>query len=53
MGVVTLKINGIEVGADSEQTILDVAKANNIVIPTMCFVEGLTPWGGCRLVLLM
>lgn len=49
MGVVTLKINGIEVGADSEQTILDVAKANNIVIPTMCFVEGLTPWGGCRL----
>lgn len=49
MSVVTLTINGVEVGADSDQTILDVAKAHDIHIPTMCFLEGLTPWGGCRL----
>ncbi len=49
MSVVTLTIDGQEVGADSDQTILDVAKAHSIHIPTMCFLEGLTPWGGCRI----
>ena len=49
MTVVTLEIDGIQVGANSDQSILDVAKVHDIHIPTMCFVEGLSPWGGCRL----
>jgi len=31
------------------RTILEVARANRIAIPTLCYFEGLTPWGGCRL----
>lgn len=31
------------------QTILQVARANGIHIPTLCYLEGLTPWGGCRM----
>ncbi len=31
------------------QTILQVAQDNGIYIPTLCFIEGLPPYGGCRL----
>ena len=31
------------------RTILEVARANRIAIPTLCYLEGITPWGGCRL----
>jgi bidirectional [NiFe] hydrogenase diaphorase subunit len=30
-------------------TVLDVAKRAGIEIPTLCYVEGLSIWGGCRL----
>jgi len=50
-GVVTLKINGKEVGARSSETILEIARENGIYIPTLCFLEGLSRWGGCRLCL--
>ncbi len=47
--VVTLKINDQDVSAQSDQTILEVARENDIFIPTLCFLEGLSGWGGCRL----
>lgn len=31
------------------QTILQIANANGIYIPTLCHVDGLTAYGGCRL----
>ena len=31
------------------QTILEVAKKYKIYIPTLCYIEGLPPYGGCRL----
>lgn len=46
--VVTLKIDGNNCSASSDQTILEVARENGIRIPTLCFLEGLTGWGGCR-----
>jgi len=49
--VVTLKLDGRDVSARSDQTILDVARENNIPIPTLCFLEGLSGYGGCRLCL--
>ncbi len=49
--VVTLKIDGRDFGARDDETILEVARQNNIQIPTLCFLEGLTGWGGCRLCL--
>jgi bidirectional [NiFe] hydrogenase diaphorase subunit len=47
--VVTLKIDDKEFSARSDETILEIAKQNNIFIPTLCFLEGLTGWGACRL----
>lgn len=49
--VVTLTIDGKDVSARSDETILDVARQNNIEIPTLCFLEGLSGWGACRLCL--
>jgi len=46
---VKLKIDNIEVSVPEGTTILNAARANGIVIPTLCDVEGLTGYGGCRL----
>ncbi len=47
----TLKINGIDIGARADETILDLARENNIPIPTLCQIDGLTDIGACRLCL--
>jgi bidirectional [NiFe] hydrogenase diaphorase subunit len=49
--VKTLTIDGREVGAREEQTILQVARENGIFIPTLCDLAGLTTVGACRLCL--
>ncbi len=46
---VTLTINGKELTAENGQTILELARANNIYIPTLCDYPGLPPHGSCRL----
>ena len=51
MSVVTLTINGHLVSADQDETILQAARAAKIPIPTLCYVEGLSAHGGCRLCL--
>src|SRR5690606_10220576 len=47
----TLKINGRDVSAREDETILDVAYENGVFIPTLCQIEGLTVSGACRLCL--
>ena len=47
--MITLRMNGLEVQAEEGSTLLDVAKFYGLEIPTLCFHEGLTPHGGCRL----
>jgi bidirectional [NiFe] hydrogenase diaphorase subunit len=49
--VKTLAIDGREVGAREDQTILEVATENRIFIPTLCNLPGLTTVGACRLCL--
>ena len=49
--VITLVIDGREVGAHEDQTILEVARENGIDIPTLCHLEGLMPIGACRICL--
>lgn len=44
-----LNIDGKEVTGFSGQTILDVAKENDIFIPTLCFDERMDIYGGCGL----
>lgn len=45
----TLKIDGRDVTATLGQSILQVATDHGITIPTLCYLEGLSVWGGCRL----
>ncbi|HEY3375467.1 MAG TPA: bidirectional hydrogenase complex protein HoxU [Candidatus Aquicultor sp.] len=47
----TLKIDGRDVAGGENQVILDVAREHNIFIPTLCYIEGLSVSGGCRLCL--
>jgi bidirectional [NiFe] hydrogenase diaphorase subunit len=45
----TLQIDGKDVSCRSGQTILEVAREHGITIPTLCQLDGLSTWGGCRL----
>ena len=44
----SIKINGSEYLANTDETILDVSKRNGIEIPYLCFKEGMRPDGNCR-----
>lgn len=45
----TLKINGKKVTVGDDATILDATRAAGVAVPTLCHLEGLEPWGGCRM----
>jgi bidirectional [NiFe] hydrogenase diaphorase subunit len=49
--VKTLIIDGKDVSGRAGQTILEVARENNIDIPTLCHLDGLGDVGACRLCL--
>ena len=49
--VKTLTIDGMAVGAREDETILELAQANGIFIPTLCHLEGVHDIGACRLCL--
>ncbi len=49
--MINLKINGLEVKAEEGWTILDTTKFYGLEIPTLCYDEGLSTYGGCRLCL--
>jgi len=51
VNVIKLKIDGIEVNVPEGTSILKAAKDSGIIIPTLCNLEGLTSYGGCRLCL--
>jgi len=45
----TLTINGLEVSVDEGMTLLEAATFLGFPIPTLCHMEGLSPYGACRL----
>ena len=47
--MINLKINGIEMSVDRGTTLLEAAQFLGLPIPTLCHMEGLTPFGACRL----
>ncbi len=49
--VKTLVIDGIPVSARADQTVLEVARENNLYIPTLCHLDGLSEAGACRMCL--
>jgi coenzyme F420 hydrogenase subunit beta len=49
--MITLKINGVAVQAERGTTLLEAAQFMGFPIPTLCYMEGLSPYGACRLCL--
>jgi len=49
--VITLTMDGHDISARGDQTILQVARENNMYIPTLCHLTGLSRVGACRLCL--
>ncbi|MCK4250917.1 (2Fe-2S)-binding protein [candidate division WOR-3 bacterium] len=49
--MITFKLNGLEVQVEDGSTILEACKFYGIEIPTLCYNEGLSSYGGCRLCL--
>jgi len=47
--VINLTINGKPITAKEGQTILRAAQDNNIYIPSLCYLEGVHQFGGCRM----
>ena len=47
--MITLIINGKKIKAQEGKTILEVARENDIHIPTLCYNDALVPSGNCRL----
>lgn len=47
--MITLKINGLPVTLEEGTTILEAAEFLGFPIPTLCHMDGLTPYGACRL----
>jgi len=49
MSEILLQIDGMEVKAKEEMTILEAAQSAGIFIPTLCHHEVLQPYGACRI----
>ena len=47
--MITLTINGIPATVEPGTTLLEAARYLGIEIPTLCHMDGLTPYGACRL----
>ena len=48
-GTIELIIDEQQVSAHEGETVMDVARRNKIHIPSLCYLEGLSVWGACRL----
>ena len=49
--VVTLELDGYPVSARDDQSIIEVAGENKVFLPQLCYLAGLSEYGGCRLCL--
>ena len=45
----SLMINGLQVSVPDGTTVLEAARLIGLGPPTLCFMEGLSPYGACRL----
>ncbi len=51
MAIVTLTMNGEQVSAKDDETLLQIARQHKIDIATLCHLDGLSDVGACRLCL--
>ncbi len=50
---ITLTIDGMEVQGTAGQTIMEAADATGVYIPRLCAMDGLVPFGSCRVCTVM
>jgi NADH dehydrogenase/NADH:ubiquinone oxidoreductase subunit G len=51
MPAIEIFINDIKVSCEAGMTVLEATKAAKVDLPTLCYMEGLTTVGACRLCL--
>ncbi|MDD5306633.1 MAG: 2Fe-2S iron-sulfur cluster-binding protein [Deltaproteobacteria bacterium] len=49
--MITLNINGLNVSVEEGTTVLEAARFIGFPIPTLCHMDGLSPYGACRVCL--
>jgi bidirectional [NiFe] hydrogenase diaphorase subunit len=49
--MIAIILNGVEVQVEEHWSVLEATKFYGLAIPTLCYHEGLSPFGGCRLCL--
>jgi NADH dehydrogenase/NADH:ubiquinone oxidoreductase subunit G len=47
--MINLTLNGLEISVEEGTTLLEAAQFYGFPIPTLCYMEGLSPYGACRL----
>jgi len=47
--MISFTLNGLKVSVEAGTTLLEAAKFYGFPIPTLCHMEGLSPYGACRL----
>ena len=47
--MISFTLNGLDVSVEEGTTLLEAAKFYGFPIPTLCYMEGLSPYGACRL----
>ena len=47
--MINLSINGLNVSVEEGTTLLEAARLMGFPIPTLCYKDGLSPYGACRL----
>ena len=47
--MIKLNINGLDISVEKGTTLLEAARFLGFPIPTLCHMEGLSPYGACRL----
>ncbi|MBI4723046.1 MAG: (2Fe-2S)-binding protein [Candidatus Stahlbacteria bacterium] len=47
--MITIRLNGVDVKVEEGWTVLEACKFYGIPIPTLCYNDGLSPYGACRL----
>lgn len=49
VSLVTIYLDGREVRVPEGVTVLEACRMEGIHVPTLCYLEGLSSWGGCRI----
>jgi bidirectional [NiFe] hydrogenase diaphorase subunit len=46
---VTIEVDGVELEAYDDETVLQATRRHGVAPPSLCFLEGVSVWGACRL----